>query len=92
MTLEKRIRALEARLVSDPVILHFADGSAKEIRGQGDFLLDLFAGACSGAELSPVRTAQLDLIRKSVDVEEPGGGRLTELLRSILNSPAGGDL
>jgi hypothetical protein len=71
MRLEKRIRALETRIVSDPVILHFADGTTREIHGWGDFLLDLLAGACGG-DLSPRETAQLDLIRKSVDPQEPG--------------------
>ena len=87
MRLEKRIRALEARLVSDPVILHFADGSTKEIRGRGDFLLDLFCGACSGADLGSVRGNQLELIRQSIAAQEPGGGHMVELLRSLLNSP-----
>jgi hypothetical protein len=87
MRFEKRIRALEARLVSDPVILHFLDGSTKEIRGHGDFLSDLFAGACSGVQLSPVQKAQLELIRTAARAEEPGGGRMIELLNSILNSP-----
>jgi hypothetical protein len=87
MKFEKRIRALEACMITDPVILHFADGNITEIRGQGDFLRDLFAKACSRAELSPVQTAQLDLIRKSVRSEEPGGGHMIELLNSILDAP-----
>src|ERR1035438_325323 len=49
MRLEKRVRALEARLIGAPVILHFADGSKRELRGSGDFLLHLFYGACGGA-------------------------------------------
>ena len=74
-------------MITDPGILHFADGSTKEIRGQGDFVRDLFAKAWSGAELSPVLTAQLDLIRKSVRCEEPDGGHMIELLNSILDAP-----
>jgi hypothetical protein len=88
MRLEKRIRALEARMIADPVILHFADGSTEEIRGPGDFLLSFFAGAFGGVELSPAQTAQLQLIRQSVDAEEPGGGSMVELLRALLNSPS----
>jgi hypothetical protein len=87
MRLEKRIRALEARLVSDPVVLQFADGSTKEICGRGDFLLDLFCGACSGSDLGPAHAAQLELIRQSVGAQEPGGGHMVELIRSLLNSP-----
>ena len=85
--LEKRVRALEARLVSDPVILHFADGSTKEIRGPGDFLLGLFSTAFGGADPNPLQAAQLELIGRSLKAEEPGGGSMIELLRALLNSP-----
>lgn len=90
MRLEKRIRALEARLIKDPVILHFADGSTHEIRGHGDFLLGLFVGVCGGADLAPWQAEQLELIRQSVYAEEPGGARMTELLRCFLQLPADG--
>jgi hypothetical protein len=53
MRLERRIRTLEARLISDPVILHFADGSTRQICGRGDFLLTSLADTCQGADLSP---------------------------------------
>jgi len=52
MSLEKRIQALEARLIADPVVLCFAAGSKRELRGWGDFLLRLFQGAFGGADLS----------------------------------------
>jgi hypothetical protein len=84
MKLEKRIRALEAQLVTDPVILHFSDGTTRELRGPGDFLLRLFNGICSGADLSPEHTAKLELVRQSVDAEEPGGTHMVELLRAFL--------
>jgi hypothetical protein len=88
MKFEKRIRALEARLIADDrVVLHFHDGSTQEICGRGDYIVHLFCGACGGADLSAEEAAQLDLIRKSVAVNEPGGGRMIELLRSILEAP-----
>ena len=34
MRVEERIRALEARFISDPVILYFADGSTREFAAQ----------------------------------------------------------
>jgi hypothetical protein len=83
MKFEKRIRALEARMNPDPVILHFADGSTREICGRGDFLLSLLHGACGG-DLNPGQAAQLDLIGKSVYAQEPGGGHMVELVRSVL--------
>ena len=54
------------------VVLHFADGSTRQIRGRGDFLLGLFPGAFGGKDLSPAQAAQLELIRQSVD---SGAGR-----------------
>ncbi|MGA2144102.1 MAG: hypothetical protein ABSH49_03975 [Bryobacteraceae bacterium] len=83
MKFEKRIRALEARFLGDPVILYFADGSTREICGRGDYLLDLLAGACGGADLSPSQAEQLELIRESVAAQEPGGGHMIELLRIV---------
>jgi hypothetical protein len=85
--LEQRIRALEARLITDPVILYFDDGSTRELRGHGDFLLRLFQGACGGGDLSPWQAEQLDLVRRSVAAREPGGGRMVELLKCLLGGP-----
>jgi len=88
MRLEKRIRALEARMLADPVILFFADGSKQEIHGPRNFLLDLLVRACGGADITPAQAEQLHLIRESVYAQEPGGGRMTEVLR-LLPEPAG---
>jgi hypothetical protein len=87
MNFEKRLRALEARLVSDPVLLYFGDGSKRELHGPGDFVLRLFRGVF-GAEISPTHAGQLDLIRQSVRAEEPGGGHMIELLRCLLHARA----
>ena len=83
MRLEKRIHALESRLITDPVVLHFADGSTRKMCGRGDFLLSMALGACGGADLSSGRATQLDLIRQSVAAQEPGGGHMIELLRIV---------
>jgi hypothetical protein len=63
MKFEKRLRALEARMITNPVVLYFADGSTRAICGQGDFLLRLLKGVFGRADLSPSQAAQLDLIR-----------------------------
>jgi hypothetical protein len=86
MSLQKRIRALETRLVGDPVTLFFADGTTRQIHGRGDFLLDLLAAACGGNP-GPREAAHLELICKSVDAQEPGGGHMVELVRSLLSGP-----
>jgi hypothetical protein len=88
--IEKRVRALEARFIKDPVVLYFADGSKREIRGHGDFLLNLVADACRGTELGPGQAAQMDLIRQSVAAQESGGGHMVEVLRCLLDGPAEG--
>jgi len=85
MNFEKRLRALEARLITDPVILHFADGSKRELHGPGDFASRLFHGVF-GADVSPAHAAQLELIRECVGSEEPGGGHMIELLRCLLHA------
>jgi hypothetical protein len=87
MNFEKRLRALEAKLITEPVVLHFADGSKRELHGPGDFVLRLFQGVF-GADLCPTHAAQLDLIQQCVGSEEPGGGRMIELLRCLLHARA----
>jgi hypothetical protein len=84
MKIKKRIRALETRMTSGPVILHFGDGSTTEICGPRGFLLKLFPGIDSG-DLDPVQAEQLDLICQSVASEEPGGGHMVDLLRALLH-------
>jgi hypothetical protein len=88
MRLEKRIRALEATMLSDPVILCFADGSTREICGRADYLLKLFCTACYGGNLSPRQAAELDLIRDSVSAGGASCARMTESIRAFLNGPA----
>jgi hypothetical protein len=88
MRLEKRIRALESKLTTAVVILHFADGSTQQLRGSSDFLLRLLLGVCGGADLGSGQAAQLDLIRRAVGAQEPGGGHLVEMMQALLNGPA----
>jgi hypothetical protein len=71
-------------MIGNPVVLRFADGSTREIRGRSGFLLTLFQGAIGGANLSPAQAAQLDLIRRCANAEEPGGGRMIELMHALL--------
>jgi hypothetical protein len=86
MRLEKRLRALESKLLTDPLILRFADGSTRTICGHGDFLLRLFRGVFGRADLSPGQASQLDMIRQRVSSTEPGGGHMVELLRCLLDA------
>ena len=87
MRFERRVRALESKMLADPVILYLPDGTTRQICGRSDFLLRLFYAACGGADLSPVQAAAVDLIRRSVAAQEPGGGRMIELVRCALHTP-----
>jgi hypothetical protein len=93
-TVRRRLEALEARTSTEAVRLIFADGSSTEIRGPNNFVLDLFSSLQQGAEIGPLRAAQVEMIRRSVDAREPGGSRLVEVLRMLLNGPvrAQGDI
>jgi hypothetical protein len=88
MRFEKRVRALEARFLADPVILYFADGSTKEICGRADYLLRLFYDACYGGDLSPRQVVELDLIRDSVSAGGASCAQMTQLIRCFLLGPA----
>ena len=88
MKLEKRIRLLEARMISVPVVLFFGDGSKRELRGEGGFLVRLLRDVCRGADLSPAQAPQLDLIRRCVGSTVLGGGHLVELLQCLLHAQA----
>ena len=82
MKLEKRLRAVEAKMSSNPTILHFADGTEKKIYEGKHYLLHLFTGA-SERTLSPRDAKNLDLILKCKWAEERGGGRLVEAIQSV---------
>jgi hypothetical protein len=72
----------------DPIILHFADGSTREICCRGTYLLSLMRGVCRGEDLSPWQAEQLELVRRSLYAQEPGGARLTEVVRCLLHAEA----
>jgi hypothetical protein len=83
MKFDKRIRALEVEALENATILHFADGSTREICGPRYHLLDLFGAACRG-DVTPEQSSQLELIRVSVAAEEPGGGRMIEVMQALM--------
>jgi hypothetical protein len=86
VNLRRRLAALEKRLISEPTLLTMPDGSTASIPGRTD-LLNLLVLAAHGINISPEQATQLDLIRRSTDAIEPGGGRLTELIRCCVLGP-----
>ena len=79
----RRLEALEKGLTAEPPItLLMPDGRVEMLRGDGDYLAELVARAIYGN-----RAPDVDLLARSVNSTEPGGGRMLELARAILNSP-----
>ena len=72
MRLEGRIRKLEKRMTPSPLILHFPDGSTREIRGRKYSLLDLVCAM--NRNPTPLQAEHLELIRRATYADEPGGG------------------
>lgn len=83
-SLSMRLSRLEGRHFSQvPITLLMPDGRTETLRGGGDYLGDLVSRAVYGD-----RTPDVELLARSVSSTEPGGGRMLELARAILNSPA----
>ena len=82
MRIEKRLRALEQRLITEPTVLFFDDGSTRQVCGRGH-LLDLLLAALPGGNLTSVQAEQIDLVRRCKYAQEPGGSRLIELFTSL---------
>lgn len=87
MKIEKRIRALEARMIADPVILVFEDGRTRKLPG-GNFLRRLLQGVCGITVLGAWERSELEDIRQCAGSKEPGGGHMVELLRCLLHAKA----
>ena len=90
MKLKRRIEALEMGLITDPTILTMPDGRTVTITGPGDYMVRLLGVVFRGA--TPAQAAQLDLIRRSTEISEPGGGHMAELVRALLLSPVDDDV
>ncbi len=88
MRVERRIRALEARFSTDPLLLFFSDGTTRQISGRGAHLLRLLRCAAGAEDASPRQAEQLEWIRRSTRAHEPGGGHLIELIRCLQDAPA----
>jgi hypothetical protein len=84
MKLRRRVEALEATLLADPVVLHFDDGSRRELRGPDGFLVQLLFAVLRKSDISPVQAERLKLIRRAVGAQEPGGSHLVELMQVLL--------
>jgi hypothetical protein len=90
MKLTQRLAALEKGLITEPTILTMPDGRTLTIAGPGDYMVRLLGVVFRGA--TPAQAAQLDLIRRSTQIKEPGGGHMAELVRALLLSPADDDV
>jgi hypothetical protein len=86
--LNQRFSRLEEKMQPDvaDTILHFADGTMASIPG-GEHSAQLL-GYTVGAQQVPEEAArELEMIRRSVALEEPGGGLFVELIHALQHSP-----
>ena len=88
-SIKARLAALEQRLITEPLVLHYEDGTTEPLYVRD--LANLFARACrewsEGRSLSP----DVDKINRAVSVDEPGGSRLADLVKALVASPPGDD-
>jgi hypothetical protein len=82
MNLRRRLELLEKRFASQPIVLRMPEGRTATLRGRGDYVEDLFRGACRRDA-----TPEMKLIAQSISSSEPGGGNLIGLARAFLNGP-----
>ena len=79
MKLHRRLEALEKQITREPILLLMADGHTETLRGD---VLDLFSRALRGD-----RTPEIERIAQSTSSVEPGGGKMIDLVRALLNGP-----
>lgn len=80
VNLNRRLEVLERQLTSEPILLLMPDGRTETLQGD---VLDWFSRAIRGD-----RTPEIELIAQSESSTEPGGGKMIELARALLNGPA----
>jgi hypothetical protein len=88
MSLDKRLRRLETTLLSDPIVLVFADGSTRGIRYPGLGMLSLFMAALSAEQPDSLMRQHLDWIRDCVGYVDPGGGHMIEVIKLAMQANA----
>jgi hypothetical protein len=93
MMLARRVRALEASTVrhTNPITLFFADGSKVTWPDGERRWRRLWKGFHAPEELRPQEAADLELIRRCVGSQEPGGAQMLTLLNAVLNSTPAAD-
>jgi len=89
MNLEQRLRKLENSLLTEPMILYFADGSTRKLPGSGEDLLHLYSGILEGEDKNPHLRTQVDWIRTCNGAIQPGGGQMFDVLRLIVIGKTG---
>jgi hypothetical protein len=81
MNLKQRITALEKQLHSDPIFLTLEDGQEQVIPLRpGETALDVVQRVMSNPDGDEGR-----IVRRCVAVREPGGGRLLQMAKALLD-------
>ena len=82
---DQRLKKLERQLLRDvaPVVLIMSDGSREQLRMPRGGMLQLFAYLMNNKD-----SREATLLRKSIQIIEPGGGHMMELAHALLHTPA----
>ena len=84
MKLTRRVQALESTILRDAIVLHFADGSMRALRGPRYFMLRILKAVGDAEGATAWELEQLELIRRCVSAREPGGAHMVELVKVML--------
>lgn len=84
---ERRLRALEKQLGSDPICVHLSDGSTRELSRSKSYPIELLRAVLNPSNLSPAQLADLAMLTDAGKIHNPGNAGLLELACALYNSP-----
>jgi hypothetical protein len=77
--IEARLAALEQRLIKEPLVLHYEDGTTEQLCVRD--VVRLFACACRDRHEGKCYSPEVEAIRRAACVDEPGGSRICEMIK-----------
>jgi hypothetical protein len=87
LKIDRRIEALEKRLITEPTLLEMADGTIETIFAPTDHWLKIFVNLRNPEKLTTKQASSLELVKRSIRSEEPGGAGMINVIRVMLAGP-----
>jgi hypothetical protein len=87
LKIHRRIETLEKRLITEPTLLTMEDGSIETILAPRDHRLNIFVNMRHPANLTRKQASSLELVKRSIRSEEPGGAGMINVIRVMLAGP-----